>query len=74
MRGRFRGVAQVVERFVRDEEAASSSLVTPIKYLSGFPGFREPAFSFFIYFSSTIFDLFLKKLPEDEVLLCDVVS
>ena len=24
------GVAQVVERFVRDEEAASSSLVTPI--------------------------------------------
>ena len=26
----YRGVAQVVERFVRDEEAASSSLVTPI--------------------------------------------
>ena len=28
-----RGVAQVVERFVRDEEAASSSLVTPIIFL-----------------------------------------
>ena len=28
-----RGVAQVVERFVRDEEAASSSLVTPTENL-----------------------------------------
>ena len=30
----FRGVAQVVERYFREVEAASSSLVTPIeKYL-----------------------------------------
>ena len=27
----FRGVAQVVERYFREVEAASSSLVTPIK-------------------------------------------
>ena len=39
----FRGVAQVVERYFREVEAASSSLVTPIeKYLiiTGFRGYQ----------------------------------
>ena len=40
----FRGVAQVVERYFREVEAASSSLVTPIgKYLiiTGFGGYQD---------------------------------
>ncbi len=40
----FRGVAQVVERYFREVEAASSSLVTPIqKYLiiTGFRGYQD---------------------------------
>ena len=31
----FRDVAQVVERYFREVEAASSSLVAPTKYLKG---------------------------------------
>ena len=34
----LRGVAQVVERLVRDQEAGSSSLLTPTKYSSVFSG------------------------------------
>ena len=42
---KYRGVAQVVERHVRDVEAASSSLVTPIEEIKGFGNCRN-LFSF----------------------------
>ena len=45
----FRGVAQVVERFVRDEEAASSSLVTPTCRKQYAYGFFYALFTFFYF-------------------------
>ncbi len=43
----FRGVAQVVERYFREVEAASSSLVTPIDYEIAV--FRKEGSYFFIF-------------------------
>lgn len=57
-----RGVAQVVERFVRDEEAASSSLVTPTKRTLRDQG----SFCFVSYFVSYI----IKKIKSWEDFAC----
>ena len=48
----FRGVAQVVERYFREVEAASSSLVTPIEKNLIITGFR--GYQVFLFWGKTL--------------------